>query len=455
MEPPTSELSAPEEPLSIVDKIVLRTSSRNVFLMGGGGTGKTHTLRQLAAVLAENGKRVACTATTGVAAITLNQPERKISASTLHRWAGIRLGQGSAENLAKGVLDSRKATERWRQCDVLIVDEVSMLGGKLLDKLEFVARRVRKSQEVFGGLRLVVSGDLLQLPPIKEEWVFAAAAWALLDFATFVFAECKRFSDVAYFELLKRARRGALTKADVRVLDGRREAYRELFRAQGGIEGFVVKPTFIYSKKVDVEAFNRAELAKLPGAEEVYRAIDSFSPRAYDAAASDYQSRLDDAAPASISLKPGAQVMLKVNLDVEAGLVNGTRGVVVRAGTDVEILTRDGAKVLVSRHAWAITDKRGSAVRSQIPLILAWSCTIHRVQGATIDSAICDVGDEVFCPGQAYVALSRVRDLEGLYLSSFSPKKVYADPGALAQTLALEQEDYSGLGVDEEWGTEE
>lgn len=139
---------------------------------------------------------------------------------------------------------------------------------------------------------------------------------------------------------------------------------------------------------------------------------------------SKYQSVLDQNIPSKISLKVGAQVMLKFNLDVIRGFVNGSRGVVTGfEGTDgAYVKFLNGVTLLIRRHLWDIKiNQKTKAHRTQIPLILAWALTIHKSQGSTLDSVICDLGSSIFAEGQSYVALSRVRGLKGLYLRDFDP----------------------------------
>lgn len=176
---------------------------------------------------------------------------------------------------------------------------------------------------------------------------------------------------------------------------------------------------------------------------------------------------MDDAIPGVITLRIGAQVMLKANLNVDAGLVNGSRGVIVEISKDppiIKVKFMSGKIYTIEKYEWDCSDreKEIKAVRFQIPLILAWSLTIHKTQSCTLDSIICNLGSSIFECGQAYVALSRARTLEGLYLSQFSPRAIKVNQKALkfCKTQEKVQEtrgaiEYDILGNDNEPLTDE
>jgi ATP-dependent DNA helicase PIF1 len=149
---------------------------------------------------------------------------------------------------------------------------------------------------------------------------------------------------------------------------------------------------------------------------------------------------LDDILPKSVAFKVGAQVMLKVNLNVKKGLVNGSRGVILQMEREfVFVRFINGQRIRVPLHTCVIEDKDGKASRTQIPFILAHSLTIHKVQGATLDFVICDLGPSVFAEGQAYVALSRARNIKGLFISEFFPPCIKVNKQALKYSKELKK----------------
>ena len=443
----------------IVDSI---KEGSNVFLHGPGGTGKTFTIAKLVEHFGNSrtaGGRprpsvaVACTALTGVATANLKgELDKKshppISIQTLHSWSGIGSADLSASRLLKKVRRNFLACNRWRQTDVLFIDEVSMLGCNLFEKLDYVARGIRRQQsKPFGGLQLVVSGDVLQLPPVRDGWVFTSQAWDDLELVPYIFEEGYRYTNTDYFDLLLRARQGSLTHADIGSLNKRIKTFRPPndVRSPRSPSDLEIIPTVLYATNFNTNSHNAEELARLPYPSETYTSVDSIGGED----SKFVRNQFDQIIPASSTFCVGAQVMLKANLNVDAGLVNGSRGVVTQVipqGVRVKFLCGD--ELLITPHVWTIElpGKKDSEistknVRSQIPLILAWSLTIHRSQACTLDYAICDLGNNIFTAGQAYVALSRVRNLDSLYLKKFNPASVFADKAALLYDRYLKKQE--------------
>lgn len=433
----------PDEYWPIIDHIL---DGKSIILAAPGGTGKSHCIRHVSIMLNKLRIRHYCTATTGIAAVNLAWAERGVSACTLHRWSGIGLGDESAEKLYSKVNNAKKAKEKWLNTQVLFIDEISMMGANLFDKLDYIGKKIRRSEEPWGGIQLVLSGDFLQLPPVNDAWVFQAEAWKQLsrDFKAVIFEKPKRYKDVKYFEMLLRIRDGKPTAEDIGILQSRVKAYDDFqsrIKQTDDKGALTIKPTILFSKKVDVDAYNNVELNKLTTPTIVFRAADMFKPYDKNAKQDYYTNLLDDTIPNTIQLKVGAQVLLKANLDVDAGLANGSRGVVTNLGPDhADVLFMSGGVHRVTLFSWKIEDKDALAVRTQLPLVLGYAYTIHRSQGLTLDYAICDLGPSVFCAGQAYVALSRVRNLEGLLISSLHPKAINADPVALKYTNELKKQ---------------
>jgi ATP-dependent DNA helicase PIF1 len=387
---------------------------RNVLITGPAGTGKSFLLKFLRDKL---GPRLRVVATTGVAAVN-------VGGSTLHSWAGIGLGEGTAEELAAMILESPKATARVRKTTMLAVDEVSMLDADLFCRLDEAFRIVRKKQVPFGGIQMVLFGDFLQLPPVAGQksdarFAFQSPSWKASEIAVHQLTTVVRQSDSIFVETLSRVRMGIVDSFVRQVLSGRIGAEDPNPK---------IEPVVLECRNVDVDAFNRARLDALPGVDIVIPALDSGESR--------FSSALDKSclAPADLRLKAGAQVMLLKNLDVEGGLVNGSVGIVQSIGeSSVRVDFGTAGTCEVQRARWSFFDGDGNvlATREQMPLRLAYAITIHKSQGCTLTKAKVNLRS-AFAYGQAYVALSRVRDLSGLYIEDIRWESIMASPEALA-----------------------
>jgi len=411
------------------------TAGRNIFLTGAGGTGKSHTIKAIVSSAAAKGIPVALTAMTGCAALLLNTEGSATKAKTLHSWAGVGLGRDPPHVLVAAIQKNRKALKRWTGTQLLIVDEVSMMIAEFLETLDLVARTVRKRPDTkFGGLQIVFAGDFCQLPPVTSgslKYVFESPIWASLLDETHYLTEIVRQRDPVFQRLLTEARMGALTPESIAILQGRK-----------GIkwQDQEIKPTLLFTKNAEVDKINRINMEALTGERRRFVAqtvqMDRGGPRLFTGTgAPDIQAalaKLDTDAPydPSLELCIGAQVMLLTNMDQERGLVNGSRGILTGySGGGLPLVRFIGFTdpVIVDRANWWLADP-DHVGRSQIPLKIAYALTIHKSQGATLDSALIDIGSSTFEYGQAYVALSRVRSLEGLYVWALDPKRIVCHP---------------------------
>jgi len=326
---------------------------------------------------------------------------------------------------------------------VLAIEEISMLNADLFTKLDAVFSSIRRAPDLpFGGVTLAVSGDFMQLPPVDGTFAFCSPAWERCRFVQVPFTQPHRYvNDPGYADMLLRVRVGRPTQHDL-------DALRTRVGAVVGGHGTRVRPTTLFPHRADVDRLNAMQLNALAMPEQVYRAVDTEFQRPEARAGTGFRpparrtgrqpgaahtNALDSAIPREVRLRVGAQVMLKKNLDVAGGLANGTRGVVIDMDNEgATIETSAGRRVEITMAEWTAGTEDAYVVRQQIPLILAWGITIHASQGATLDSAACDVGQKIFSPGQAYVALSRCRSIDSLTLVAFSPAAIRCDQRALA-----------------------
>lgn len=416
--------------------LALLDEGRNVFLTGGAGTGKTFTIKQW---MAQTERQTVLTATTGVAALLLG-------GITVHRFSGIQI-EARPEHI--GLVMERwedKRQNRWgrqswdlvRYTDTLVIDEVSMLRADQLQLINLVLKRIRGSEEPFGGIQVVLTGDFFQLPPVvtafdakrypdlSRPFAFQSPAWAEGAFEKVELNVNHRQGAGPWLDILDRLRRGDTEGVDLSAAVGRK------------FDGDV-QPVRLFPLRANVDSENRAALDALPGEPLVSEATYQGHPSWQDALRK--EAPIDD----PLILKPGAQAMLIVNDPgelTEMGRVsgrwaNGSMCVVREIGdTTVTVELVNGEPVCLGEHTWEKVDyetvgdrvgKKVLASVAQYPLRLAWASTIHKSQGMTLDRAEIDVSG-CFAPGQAYVALSRVKTLEGLSLRGWRPGAVTVAP---------------------------
>ncbi|XP_019114589.2 ATP-dependent DNA helicase PIF1 [Larimichthys crocea] len=418
-------LSLPTRKLNKEQAAVLSAvlSGKNVFFTGSAGTGKSFLLKRIMGSLPP--KSTFATASTGVAAC-------HIGGTTLHNFAGIGSGSAPLEQCIE-LAQRPGVLQHWTSCRHLIIDEVSMVEAQFFDKLESLARSVRRSTEPFGGIQLIVCGDFLQLPPVskgkeKASFCFQARSWRKVIQLNMELTEVRRQTDQSFISLLQAVRVGRVTEEVTAKL--MESAYHQIER-----DGILA--TRLCTHKDDVELTNENKLQQLPGSVRVFEAVDSDPALVKNIDAHSPVSRL-------IQLKVGAQVMLTKNLDVARGLVNGARGVVVAFEPGKHGLPRVrflcGVTEVLKPERWVFKSGGGIHLsRQQLPLKLAWAISIHKSQGMTLDCVEISLA-RVFESGQAYVALSRARSLEGLRVMDFDPRVVRADPDVLVFYKRLRKE---------------
>lgn len=394
--------------------LAILLSGRSALLTGAAGTGKTHLLNTFIAQARKRGKKVSVTATTGLAATHLG-------GNTIHSWSGI----GVSDRLPNNFFERLSKTRRdvISKTDVLIIDEISMLHDFRLDMIDKVLRTVRENDQPFGGIQLVMSGDFFQLPPVNRPneqgggFVVYSDAWQELRPAVLYLERQYRQNDEQLLEILTALRTGDVRRRHVEALLAR----TKIEPPDGDI-------TELHTVNVDVDDINIQKLAELPGEERSYQQTTTGSKI--------YVENLQRSvlAPENLVIKLGALVMAVKNSPQKL-YANGSIGTVV----DFEPLTeypvvefRDGRRVTMVPDVWELRDgERKRASISQVPLRLAWAITVHKSQGMTLDVAKIDLR-KAFVEGMGYVALSRVRDLDNLYLYGINRRALEVSPDALA-----------------------
>lgn len=398
-----------------VARFIVEKTDMSLFLTGKAGTGKTTFLRE---VVRYTKKKCIVLAPTGIAAVNAG-------AMTIHSFFQFGLGpfvQGVIEPKSDFRINKSKL-ELIRHLQLLIIDEVSMVRADLMDHIDVELRRIRRNSKPFGGVQLLMIGDLQQLPPIahggedellrqyyKTLYFFSSAALKSMKYSCIELKNVYRQTDRHFIDILNHARDCTLTSQDISDLNARY------------VPGFSPKPEDGYIRLMthnrQVDYINAAEMEKLDSKPYTFVAAvtGTFPEESYPTAD-------------SLTLKKGAQVMFIKN-DPERRFINGTLGEVksidknsiavrlAESGTviDVEPMEWQNIRYQFDEESKEISSKQIGRFK-QYPLKAAWAITVHKSQGLTFDKAIIDV-HAAFSPGQAYVALSRCRTLDGLVLSS-------------------------------------
>jgi ATP-dependent DNA helicase PIF1 len=412
------------------------TQRENIFITGPGGTGKTALIKYIQKDASRKNYNIQVCALTGCAAVLL-----ECKAKTLHSWAGIGIGNGTIEQFITKITKNRFLKSNWKSTDILVVDEVSMMSQKLFELLDAIGKSLRKNDRPFGGIQLIFSGDFYQLPPVGDKddpettrFCFESPDWsqAFQRRNHIQLTKIFRQSDPVYQKILNQIREGKLKRSSNEAL---------LHHVGREIPGSVtIRPTKLFPTRNKVDNINTTEMNKLKADEYEFKlkyhsdldmtATELLKRRQYtkDHIQTELlylkgNLRCDEV----IKIKIGCQVMCIVNIELDNGemICNGSQGIVTRLseqGLPV-VRFRNSFEMTMNYHVWPSENIPGIGV-SQVPLILAWALTIHKAQGATLDIAEIDAGSGIFECGQTYVALSRVKSLEGLYLTSFDASRI-------------------------------
>lgn len=425
-------------------------TNKNIFISGIGGTGKSYLIsliyEYLKSFLPIN--TIALTSTTGISAYN-------IKGRTIHSFTGIILPNSFLnpefiiDKIYRKILSKPKLFKNWMDVKVIIIDEVSMLGANYIDVMNIIAQKVRKNNLPMGGIQLIFGGDLLQLPPVNDDFCFNSGTWNYLKLTYVFLQKAFRFTDQNWIDSLARIRVGVITNDDIKLLKscltsnkkfeeagtGDPEAEPGCCPEGGSIETLKIKPTYICPLKKEVETMNMMELKNIDEKEFVFDSIDYCDT--YERDCSEIEREVIDNylnTPQQITLKIGCQVMLLVNLDIELGLVNGSRGVVTDINyvdKVVSVKFKNGLHPIGYYKFHSIESENIYYTRTMIPLTIAYGISIHKSQSCTIDMALVNCGKGIFESGQAYVALSRVKNPEGLYLTDFAIQKIKCNKKAL------------------------
>jgi ATP-dependent DNA helicase PIF1 len=429
-------------------------NGENVFISGPGGTGKSYFIKKVYEDARQNDITLQVTSLTGCSAANLD-----CGAMTIHKWCGfVVTDEIDTTQIIRNIKKYGHA-KKYINTSCLIIDEISMMDQKFFEILDYVCKRIKKCDEAFGGIQLICCADFFQLPPICKDkdtkFCFESPLWNH-SFSKYVLFDenFRQKGDTEYYDILQNIRKGNVTHEDFEKL---------IACTNKSMDDMIVKPTILFPTKKQADEVNMKRLNDLDSSQpytfsfkyqhsvfsHTYKnkesmqniAVNEWMDFDSDHKFTKEEERNLNKQLSSMMFSPeqtfkvGAQVMCIANLDQEIGIVNGAQGIITRFEYDDKDkrhypyvkFDNYAFEKKIKRHVWKndIDEKLGI---SQIPLILSWAITIHKSQGVTLDKAYIDVGNRIFESGQTYVALSRVKSLEGLYLKSFNPQRIRANP---------------------------
>jgi len=445
--PPLTELPPLTEEQGMAYNLFLE--GKSMCLTRPAGTGKSHILKHIPKYCVDHHIEFAITATTGAAACL-------VAGQTLHKWTGLGLiTDKSITECVAFISRTESLANRWRNTQVLVIDEISMMWAELFEHLNRVAQAVRGNKLFFGGLQVIFCGDFAQLPPVKQShYAFESSLWAdNLSNSTVYLKQVMRQDDPEFIKMLSElrlARPGKLSAATQQRLNARvnpdlGSAIEDATdHVLVGDELIDIEPTILYPHRESVDKLNQRELDKLreSGCQTmVYEALDTKYGKDGGKSRIDRSDTktLDERSPVRLELAIGALVMLTINLDVKAGLVNGARGRVMSFENGLPVVQfANGQQTTVKQFEFESNISDGYVSRRQMPLILAWALTIHKCQGATLDGVVTDLRG-AFCESQSYVTLSRVRSIDNLHLIGIDYSKIACNAKVLKYYNLLDQ----------------
>lgn len=407
--------------------IELVRKGQSFFITGKAGTGKTFLLREIVKDSRRRGKNIIVTAPTGVAA-------KNAEGQTLHSFFGLTTTMYIPKKIGLHYRLTPEREKMVRSLNILIIDEISMVRCDLLDKVDKVLKHYRFTDKPFGGVQVIMFGDLFQLPPVVEDddsdrlfsyyknaYFFSSDIYKKYPLEILELQKVHRQSDDKFVRVLNNIREGKYSEYDRKLLNTR------LLR--GHTPEKDDDCIFLRTRNRKAWGHNMGKLGELPG-----------EPREFFAYKDEYFPKDQYPTDNPLVLKVGARVMMLRNDNDNFTYVNGTQGIV--QGIDdyeIHVRTFEGEDVYVEKTTWTIyeyvRDKESGQIIpvpkysfTQFPLKLAWAVTIHKSQGLTFDRVVVDA-NKAFAPGQVYVALSRCRSLEGLVLHSpITKSDVMVDP---------------------------
>lgn len=439
----------------------------NLAILSPAGCGKSMVIKTMEEYnyTQENYKKMYLCATTGVAAYN-------IGGTTIHSFMGFGTGEEDLLTLIKRINRNKENVNKLKSEHILVIDEISMLSAALFEKMDKIYQYYRRNKLYFGGVQLIITGDLLQNECIFKQNNPGFNSWKkndggsssgkdgndnevvqdtrlLIESQVYkkMFKEpvilkenFRQKDDLTFINLLSRIRTGEFTNQDITLLqDKYRNFDQELRNIQDLNSG--ISPIQLVASNAKAQTINNSKLKNI--SEPIFNYQAEFNTVGenidiIDALKKELYSQLKLINLLTLDLKKGARVMLIKNLDIDAGLVNGSMGVINAVTRDSVTVTFDNSVIQqITPYEWGLELFDCKVKVKQIPIILAYAITIHKSISLTLSSAVMDLAD-CFCNHMVYVAMSRVKSIDGLLLKSFNHRKITVNQKLLEYVTKLE-----------------
>lgn len=400
--------------------LTILNSQQNTFLTGVAGSGKSFLIRHY--LKDKDPKHYPVVASTGAAAVL-------IGGLTFHSFFALGIMEGGFEKTVERALKDKRLKRRLKKVQAIVIDEISMISGVTLRAAETIARLSREIDLPWGGIKIIAVGDFGQLPPVThggqaKDWAFQSETWKQTNFKVAYLKTVMRSTDEHFLKILNYIRNGEMNQEVKEFLDSKVKAPEANFNG-----------TILFSHRNSVEDYNIKQLENLSGELHVFPTVYSGNEKFLDAI------KKSSPIPEVLQLKIGALVMIRKN-DPMLSYVNGSLGVITSIASEVlKIKLLSGITVKLETESFSYMNGEGEvmAVATNFPINLAWATTIHKSQGVTLDAATMDLS-RIFEAGQAYVALSRVKSADALYISSWRPQAIQASKEVSAFNARLLEE---------------
>lgn len=436
----------------ISDVINLIDDGNNLFITGGGGVGKSYLLNKLKEHYKDE---LALTSTTGISALN-------IGGQTLHSWSYVGICDKPIDETVSKIYRNPIAYKKIILAEKLAIDEISMLDNLTIDYISEVLKKIRENDKPFGGIQIILVGDFFQLPPVGLERVagkdfcFKSDTWKDLNLTTVYLKKVHRQTEIEYINALNNIRVGKTNIDDLKVF------YKRDMKPESTLTKNLLQ---IFPTNASADAYNKNCFNEIDSEPHLFVSTDYLytyendkgkklvfdvkSKKEFSIADFNCMKNFDRDCKAlrRLELKVGCRVMLLKNLDVEGGLVNGSCGTVSNIikndadNKEVVVKFDNGLELTIEPTEFTYNqDGKVKIERVQIPLILAYAVTVHKSQGMTFDNLVVNM-DRIFDYGQAYVALSRTKTLEGLILNGFNHNLIAANDDVIEFYNLLENSD--------------